>query len=302
MSLIGYARVSTDEQTTAGQLDELKAAGCTTLFTEHASGADRDRPELARAIAACRAGDVLLVVRLDRLARSVRHLLEVIEQLNEKGAGFRSLADPIDTTTPQGIFALQVLGAVAELERQLIAARTRAGIKAAVARGAKPGNPGVRARDPKAIAKIREARASRHVQRLAASADDWLPIVRRLRPQKDWVAVVAALNEAGGNWTVERLLRAVKRLVAERLAERHLLGRAPRKPSNQRALAAAAAMRLTNPNLSLREIGAQLQAMQISSPRGHLNWSASMVAQLLKVPTPGPSPMAEAQDTDPHRH
>lgn len=154
MSLIGYARVSTDEQTTAGQLDELKAAGCTILFTEHASGADRDRPELARAIAACRAGDVLLVVRLDRLARSVRHLLEVIEQLKEKGAGFRSLADPIDTTTPQGIFALQVLGAVAELERQLIAARTRAGIKAAVARGAKPGNPGVRARDPKAIAKI----------------------------------------------------------------------------------------------------------------------------------------------------
>ncbi|TAJ82206.1 recombinase family protein [Reyranella sp.] len=200
--MIGYARVSTDEQTTGGQLDELKAAGCTTLFTEHASGADRDRPELARAIAACRAGDVLLVVRLDRLARSVRHLLEVIEQLKENGAGFLSLADPIDTTTPQGIFALQVLGAVAELERQLIAARTRAGIKAAVARGAS--NPGVRARDPKAIAKIREARASRHVQQLAASANDWLPIVWRLRPQKDWATVVAALNEAGGTWTVER--------------------------------------------------------------------------------------------------
>lgn len=285
MSLIGYARVSTDEQTTAGQLDELKAAGCTILFTEHASGADRDRPELARAIAACRAGDVLLVVRLDRLARSVRHLLEVIEQLKEKGAGFRSLADPIDTTTPQGIFALQVLGAVAELERQLIAARTRAGIKAAVARGAKPGNPGVRARDPKAIAKIREARTSRHVQQLVASADTWLPIVRRMRPQKDWATVVAEVNKAGGRWTVERLLRAVKRLVAERLAEPQLLGRAPRKPSNQRALAAAAAMRLTNPSLSLREIGAQLQAMKISSPRGHLNWSASMVAQLFKVPT-----------------
>ncbi|WP_163540564.1 recombinase family protein, partial [Klebsiella pneumoniae] len=72
---------------------------------------------------------VLVVVRLDRLARSVRHLLEVIEQLRAQGAGFRSLADPIDTTTPQGVFALQVLGAVAELERQLIAARTRAGIK-----------------------------------------------------------------------------------------------------------------------------------------------------------------------------
>ncbi len=122
-------------------------------------------------------------------------------------------------------------------------------------------------------------------EQLVASADTWLPIVRRMRPQKDWATVVAEVNKAGGRWTVERLLRAVKRLVGERLAEPQLLGRAPRKPSNQRALAAAAAMRLTNPSLSLREIGAQLQAMKIPSPRGHLNWSASMVAQLFKVPT-----------------
>lgn len=282
MSLIGYARVSTGEQTTAGQIDELKAAGCTGLFTEHASGADRDRPELARAIAACGAGDVLVVVRLDRLARSVRHLLEVIDQLQGRGAGFRSLADPIDTTTPQGVFALQVLGAVAELERQLIAARTKAGIKAAVARGARPGNPGVRAGDPAAIDKIRQARDVRYVRQLVASADAWLPTVRKLRPHTDWGRVVRVLNDAGGAWTIQKLQRAVRRLVTERLAEPALLGRAPRRPRNTVAMKAALAMRITNPKISLREIGAQLQAMQIPSPRGHLKWSASMVAQLLR--------------------
>lgn len=286
MNKIGYARVSTDEQSTAGQLDELKAAGCTNLFTEHASGADRDRPELTRAIAACRAGDVLVVVRLDRLARSVRHLLEVIEQLRAQGAGFRSLADPIDTTTPQGVFALQVLGAVAELERQLIAARTRAGIKAAVARGARPGNPGVRARDPAAIAKITQAKAEQHTAQLVASADTWLPTVRKLRPHHDWHAVVKVLNDNGGYWTVQRLQRAMRVLVTERLAEPALLGRAPRKARNTVALKAAVAMRMTDPAISLRAIGEHLQAMQIPSPRGHLRWSASMVAQLFHVPTP----------------
>lgn len=283
MTRIGYARVSTEEQTTAGQLDELAAAGCTKLFTEHASGADRARPELARAIAACRAGDVLVVVRLDRLARSVRHLLEVIEQLREQGAEFRSLADPIDTTTPQGIFALQVLGAVAELERQLISARTRAGIKAAVARGARPGNPGVRARDPHAIAKITQARVARHTEQVVASAGAWLSIVRQLRPEHDWHSVVKVLNEKGGDWTVQRLQRSVRVLVTERLADPSLLGRAPRKAGNTIALKAALAMRITNPKITLRAIGEQLQEMQIPSPRGHLRWSVSMVAQLLRA-------------------
>lgn len=208
--LVGDARVSTDE---------LAAASCTDLFTEHASGADRDRPELSRAVAACRAGDVLVVVRLDRLAGSVRHLLEVIEQLRTRGAGFRSLADPIDTTTPQGVFALQVLSAVAELERQLIAARTRSGIKAAVARGARPGNPGVRVGDPTAIAKVAQARAARHTRQVVASADTWLPTVRQMRPGRDWPTVVKALNDKGGDLTVQRLHRAVRLLVTERLAE-----------------------------------------------------------------------------------
>jgi DNA invertase Pin-like site-specific DNA recombinase len=115
--LVGCARVSTEEQHTDPQADELRAAGCALVHAEHASGADRDRPVLAQVLRDIRPGETLVVVRLDRLARSVAHLLSVIEQLEAKGAHFRSLRDPIDTTTPQGMFSLQVLGAVAQLER-----------------------------------------------------------------------------------------------------------------------------------------------------------------------------------------
>src|SRR6201746_430163 len=117
--LIGYARVSTEDQGADPKLDELRAAGCETVLEEHASGADRTRPVLARLLRGIRPGETLVVVRLDRLARSVSHLLAVIEQLEAAGAHFRSLRDPIDTTTPQGMFSLQVLGAVAQIERAL---------------------------------------------------------------------------------------------------------------------------------------------------------------------------------------
>ncbi len=147
-SLIGYARVSTDDQVHDAQMDELRAAGCERIFQEHGSRASRARPVLTRLLGELAAGDVLVVVRLDRLARSVSHLLQVIEDLEERGVHFRSIRDPIDTSTPQGMFSLQVLGAVAQLERALIAERTRAGIKAAKARGKLPGNPGLRERRP----------------------------------------------------------------------------------------------------------------------------------------------------------
>jgi DNA invertase Pin-like site-specific DNA recombinase len=133
--LIGYARVSTEEQGTDPQRDELRAAGCDAILEEHASGTDRSRPVLARLLREIRPGETLVVVRLDRLARSVSHLLAVIEQLEASGGHFRSLRDPIDTTTPQGMFSLQVLGAVAQLERALIAERTKAGLQAARSRG-----------------------------------------------------------------------------------------------------------------------------------------------------------------------
>ena len=180
--LIGYARVSTEDQGTDPQTDELRAAGCASVREEHASGADRSRPVLARLLRDIAAGDTLVVIRLDRLARSVSHLLTVIEQLAAKGAYFRSLRDPIDTTTPQGMFSLQVLGAVAQLERALIAERTKAGLLAARKRGRLGGNPGLRAGDPAAIRKILARRDATWLDRVLGQLDTWLPTVRRMRP------------------------------------------------------------------------------------------------------------------------
>ena len=102
--LIGYARVSTDDQATTAQMDELQAAGCAVTHQEHGSGASRARPVMSRILREIRPDKVLVMVRLDRLARSVSHLLEVIEDLKRKGAHFRSLRDPIETSTPQGMF------------------------------------------------------------------------------------------------------------------------------------------------------------------------------------------------------
>ena len=152
---------------------------------------------LAKLIREIKRGEVLVVVRLDRLARSVSHLLQVIETLEERGAHFRSLSDPIDTSTPQGMFSLQVLGAVAQLERALISERTKAGIKAAKARGRLPGNPGLReqsARGDQTIAAARDRRLSRRPHHCRS---DLLPTVQRMRPQHSWGDVVRVLNHKG---------------------------------------------------------------------------------------------------------
>ena len=165
-------------------------------------------------------GDILVVVRLDRLARSVSHLLLVIEQLEERDAHFRSLHDPIDTSTPQGMFSLQVLGAVAQLERALISERTKAGIKAAQARGKLPGNPGFRERRPEAIAEASRVRQRGHLADLTTTMSTWLPVVQRMRPDHPWEDVTRSLNrETGQNWTVDRLRRSVRRLAREGLAD-----------------------------------------------------------------------------------
>ena len=121
-NLIGYARVSTNGQDLAGQEAELAAAGCATIFREKESGARTDRPELAKAIAKLKSGDVLVVSRLDRLARSTRDLLNVLAQITDRKAGFKSLHDSwADTTTPHGRLMLTVLGGLAEFERELSA-------------------------------------------------------------------------------------------------------------------------------------------------------------------------------------
>jgi DNA invertase Pin-like site-specific DNA recombinase len=139
--LIGYARVSTQDQNPALQLDALKVAGCERVFVEKASGAQRDRPELALALEYVRAGDALVVWKLDRLARSMKQLIETVEGMDARGVGFRSLTEAIDTTTAGGKLVFHIFGALAEFERSIIRERTNAGLKAARDRGRLGGRP-----------------------------------------------------------------------------------------------------------------------------------------------------------------
>lgn len=139
--LFGYARVSTTEQNLDLQKDALTKTGCEKLFTDVASGAVTDRPGLQEAFRHLRGGDVLVVWRLDRLGRSLQHLLEVIHDLESRGVGFRSLSESLDTTTSGGKLVFQIFGALAEFERNLIQERTNAGLKAARARGRLGGRP-----------------------------------------------------------------------------------------------------------------------------------------------------------------
>ena len=139
--LIGYARVSTQDQKPALQLDALKLAGCDRVFEEKASGAQRDRPQLKAALEYMRSGDTLVVWKLDRLARSMKQLIETVEELEGQGIGFRSLTEAIDTTTPGGKLVFHIFGALAEFERSIIRERTRAGLDAARARGRRGGRP-----------------------------------------------------------------------------------------------------------------------------------------------------------------
>ncbi len=142
MAIFGYARVSTRDQDLGSQLADLRAAGCGNIFKEKASGAKTDRPELAKAIRRLEPGDVLIVTRLDRLARSTRDLLNILDAVGKAGAGFKSLKDAwADTTTAHGRLMLTVLGGLAEFERELIRARTDDGRKRAKARGVRFGRP-----------------------------------------------------------------------------------------------------------------------------------------------------------------
>jgi DNA invertase Pin-like site-specific DNA recombinase len=137
--LLGYARVSTADQAPELQLDELAAAGCTRIWTDHATGTRADRPELAKLLDHMRAGDTLVVWRFDRLARSLSDLITIATQLEQRAVGLRSLREQIDTTTPGGRLVFHVFGALAEFETDLIRERTNAGLAAARARGRRGG-------------------------------------------------------------------------------------------------------------------------------------------------------------------
>ena len=139
--LIGYARVSTDEQNLELQLDALEAAGCKRVFRDVGSGSLKHRPELDACFDYLRPGDTLVVWRLDRLGRGLKHLIESIDELHAREVGFRSLTEAIDTTTPAGRLQFHIFGALAEFERETIRERTRAGLAAARARGRLGGRP-----------------------------------------------------------------------------------------------------------------------------------------------------------------
>ena len=179
MTSFGYARVSTDGQTLDAQLEALKAADCMKVFQEKISGARADRPQLARLLKEIDGGDTLIVTRLDRLARSTRDLLNILDTLAERGAAFRSLGDQwADTTTPHGRLMLTVLGGLAEFERELIVARTSEGRTRAKARGVHMGRP------PKLTAhQWREAQAE-----LAAGTATQSDLARRFNVSQSTIA------------------------------------------------------------------------------------------------------------------
>jgi DNA invertase Pin-like site-specific DNA recombinase len=141
--LLGYARVSTTDQQPQLHVDALQRAGCYRVFTETASGARNDRPTLEQLLDQLRPGDTLVVWKLDRLGRSLQHLVDIINGLADRGIGFRSLQEAIDTTTPGGKLVFHVFAALAEVERDLIRERTNAGLAAARARGRHGGRPPV---------------------------------------------------------------------------------------------------------------------------------------------------------------
>ena len=137
----GYARVSTRDQNLNLQIDDLLANGCEKIFQETVSGANVARPELNRLLEQVRSGDVIIIWKLDRLGRSLKHLVTLISELMERGVGLKSLNDPIDTTSSQGRLVFNIFASLAEFERDVIIERTQAGLKAARARGRKGGRP-----------------------------------------------------------------------------------------------------------------------------------------------------------------
>jgi len=139
MALIGYARVSTADQTATAQKDQLLSAGCDRIFEDTVSGSVTERPGLSEALNYLRADDILVVWRLDRLGRSLSHLIEIVADLQERGIGFRSLTESIATTTPGGRLIFHVFGALSQFERELIRERTVSGLTSAAARGRKGG-------------------------------------------------------------------------------------------------------------------------------------------------------------------
>lgn len=183
MAKIGYARVSTEDQSTALQIDALKATGCQRIFTDRVSGSRTDRPQLDKMLDHLRAGDVVVVWKLDRLGRSLRHLISLIDDFEARGVGFLSLTESIDTTTAGGRLIFQIFGALSEFEASLVRERTRAGLAAARARGRHGGRPTIMTPEKVKAAKKMLADPEYSVKEVAAAIGVSRPTLYRAMSQ-----------------------------------------------------------------------------------------------------------------------
>ena len=183
--IVGYARVSTSDQKLDSQEDAVRAAGAERVFADVITGSARHRPQLDRMLDQLRVGDVVVVSKYDRLARSLKDLLEIVEQIQEKGAGFRSLAEDIDTTTPAGRLVFHVFASIAQFERERIAERTREGLEAARRRGRVGGRPSALSPAQKAEVRRMRDKEKRPLPEIAALFKVSTKTIRRVQALPD---------------------------------------------------------------------------------------------------------------------
>lgn len=287
--LIGYARVSTDDQSVGAQEPELIAAGCVEIVTETGSGANRARPRLNALLGDIGRGDTLVVVRLDRLARSLSHVIAIVEGLRARGAGLRSLREAIDLTSAQGEFFLHVIGAFAQLERDLIRSRTKAGLDAARAAGRVGGNPRLRhPHEAEAVAAISARRRADYHAAIDRTLPSWLPVVREMRPHARWPEVLAAVNARSPDrtWSLSAFKRAVRVGIERELVDPKVVARPPRPVRNRRALDVVTTLRKSNPAMTIDAIVHFLDRSDIPPIRSE-RWARSSVRALIRTATRG---------------
>jgi len=177
--IIGYARVSTEEQHLDAQVSALEVTGAERIFSEKVSGTKRTRPELSRMIDQLREGDIVVVTKYDRLSRSLQDLLSIVEAIRERGAGFRSLAEDIDTTTPAGRLVFHVFASIAQFERERISERTKEGLVAARGRGRVGGRPPALSAERRAVVVRMRDEEDRGIAELARLFDVSENTIRR---------------------------------------------------------------------------------------------------------------------------
>ena len=287
--LVGYVRVSTEDQTTQPQRDVLEAAGCQLIFEDIASGAKADRVALRRCLKSLNEGDTLMVARLDRLGRSAQHLLEIVNGLRKRGVFFRSVHESFETASAQGQMMMTMLGAFAEFERNIISERTKAGITAARSRGAILGNPQLRAKDPTAIALMKATQADRFLERDRQYLGPYVDYIRNKRPFITWEALSADLanpkiQKKPISVTVETLKRKVARLVKAGDLPPEVMQPKPRKGYGRRAqaLIVLEVLRREYPEASLSKLGRLLEEHGVRPIRA-AQWSRQGIRQLLEA-------------------